>query len=151
MTLSPELATPLLTDADVQEHVEAVVGRATQDRCVWLLLIDGNRRPTPVVMPLEDSPRRPEARLTDGLRHMLSHLVGQLATAAGPGSCAFVLERLGPVRVGAADEEWAEALVDAATGAGLGSLGVFSSTTAGIPATPVGAGGDGGGAGRWRP
>ena len=34
--------------------------------------------------------------------------------------------------MGAADEEWAEALVDAATGAGLGSLGVFSSTTAGI-------------------
>jgi hypothetical protein len=74
----------------------------------------------------------PDRRLVDGLREVLSGLVDQLATDAGPGSCVFVLERLGPVRVGAADEEWTEALVGAATGAGLGSLGVFSSTTAGI-------------------
>jgi len=100
MTLSPELAGPLLTDADVHERVEALIGRATQDRCVWLLLVDGDRRQTPVVMPLEDSPLRPDRRLVD--------------------------------RVGAADEEWAVALVGAATGAGLGSLGVFTSTTAGI-------------------
>ena len=35
-------------------------------------------------------------------------------------------------RVGAADEESPEALVGAATGAGLGCLGVFTSTTAGV-------------------
>jgi hypothetical protein len=38
----------------VHERVEALIGRATQDRCVWLLLVDGDRRQTPVVMPLED-------------------------------------------------------------------------------------------------
>ena len=99
MTLSPELAGPLLTDADVHERVDALIGRATQDRSVWLLLVDGDRRQTPVVMPLEGSPLR----------------------------------------------------LSAATGARLGSLGVFSSTTAGTRGTPVGAGGYGGGAGRWRP
>lgn len=66
------------------------------------------------------------------LREVLSGLVDQLATDARPGFCVFVLERLGPVGVGGADEEWADALVGAATGGGLGSLGVFSSTTAGI-------------------
>ena len=132
MTLSPQLAAPLLTDADVHERVELLVGRATQDRCVWLLLVDGDRRQTPVVWPLEDSPRRPEPELTDGLRDVLAHLVDQLATPAGSGSCVFVLERFGPGATQSYDEQWADALVGAAAGAGLGSLGVFTSTREGV-------------------
>ncbi|GAA4781652.1 hypothetical protein GCM10023200_13790 [Actinomycetospora chlora] len=132
MTPSPELAAPLLTDDDVAARVEALVGPATQDGCVWLLLVDGDRRQAPTVIPIEDSPRRPERHLTEGLRAMLAHLTDMVATAAGPGSCVFVLERLGPAEIGRDDEEWAAALDGAATGAGLGTLGVFLSTPSGV-------------------
>jgi hypothetical protein len=43
----------------------------------------------------------------------------------------LVYERLGGDEVQDADEQWADALGGAATGAGLGSLGVFVSTPAG--------------------
>lgn len=131
MTLSPELSAPLLTDADVHARVEALIGRATQDRCVWLILVDGDRRQVPVIMPLEGSPRRPEPRSVEGLRTMLAHLPAMLATDAGSGSCVFVYERLGADEVQDADEQWADALTGASTGAGFGSLGVFVSTPAG--------------------
>lgn len=132
MTLTPENAAPLLTDDDVHARVAAIVGPATQDGCVWLMLVDGDRRQTPVVIPLEDSPRHPETHLVHGLRDMLAHLGDPFATPAGPGSCLFALERLGPPETGSADEEWARALHGAASGAGLGTVGVFLSTPDGV-------------------
>lgn len=132
MTLTPENAPPLLTDDDVHDRVAALVGPATQDGCVWLMLVDGDRRQAPLVIPLADSPRRPETHLVHGLRDMLAHLGHQLATDAGPGACLFTFERLGPTATGPDDEEWARALHGAATGAGLGTVGVFLSTPAGV-------------------
>jgi hypothetical protein len=130
VTLSPELAAPLLTDADVHERVDALIGTAIQDRCLWLVLVDGDRKQAPVIMPIEDSPPQPDAEMIDGLRTVLAGLVDELATDAGPGSCVFVWERLGaPLRDG--DELWAEALADAARGAGLACLGIFVSTPVG--------------------
>jgi hypothetical protein len=132
MIPSPRTAAPLLTDDDVAVRVESIVGPALRDGCVWLLLVDGDRRQAPTVIPIDDSPRRPERHLTEGLRGMLARLTDALATAAGPGSCVFVLERLGHAETGRDDEEWAEALDGAAAGAGLGMLGVFLSTPAGV-------------------
>jgi hypothetical protein len=132
VTLSPELAAPLLTDADVQERVATLIGRATQDRCLWLMLVDGDRRQAPVVMPVEDAPGRPDPALAEGLRDVLGGLTEMLATDAGPGSCVFVWERLGPPGPQDDDAAWARTLVEAATGAGLGTLGVFLSTPAGV-------------------
>ena len=132
MTSTPHDAPPLLTDDDVHDRVAAIVGPARQDGCVWLMLVDGDRRQAPVVIPLADSPRYPEKHLVTGLRDMLAHLGGTLATDAGPGACLFALERLGPTATGDADEEWARALHGAATGAGLGTIGVFLSTPAGV-------------------
>ncbi|GAA4857898.1 hypothetical protein [Actinomycetospora straminea] len=133
MTLSPENAAPLLTDEDVLARVDAIVGPARQDGCVWLMLVDGDRRQAPVVVPLEDTPRRPDPHLVQGLRDVLAHFAdGPLDTAGGRGSCLFVLERLGPPGVRADDEEWADALGGAAVDAGLDTLGVYSSTPTGI-------------------
>ncbi|MEJ2887603.1 hypothetical protein [Actinomycetospora aeridis] len=132
MTLTPENAAPLLTDDDVHDRVAAIVGPATQDGCVWLMLVDGDRRQTPVVIPIEDSPRFPETHLVGGLRDMLAQLGDQLATDAGPGACLFTLERLGPRETAPGDEEWARALHGAASAAGLGTVGVFLSTPDGV-------------------
>ncbi|MEJ2864629.1 hypothetical protein [Actinomycetospora flava] len=132
MTVTPENAAPLLTDDDVHDRVAAIVGPATQDGCVWLMLVDGDRRQTPVVIPIADSPRYPETHLVAGLRDMLAHLGGSLATDAGPGACLFALERFGPRETDAADEDWARALHGAASGAGLGTVGVFLSTPDGV-------------------
>jgi hypothetical protein len=132
VALSPELASPLLTDDDVQERVTTLIGRATQDRCLWLMLVDGDRRQAPVVMPVEDSPVRPDPALAEGLRGVLEGLTDMLATDAGPGSCVFVWERLGPDGFREDDEVWARALAEAATGADLGTLGIFLSTPAGV-------------------
>ncbi|GAA4926813.1 hypothetical protein EV188_10844 [Actinomycetospora succinea] len=132
MTVTPENAPLLLTDDDVHDRVAAIVGPAARDGCVWLMLVDGDRRQTPVVIPIGDSPRHPETHLVAGLRDMLAHLAGQLATDAGPGACLFALERFGPRETGPADEEWARALHGAASGAGLGTVGVFLSTPDGV-------------------
>ncbi|HSK58443.1 MAG TPA: hypothetical protein VK935_05245 [Actinomycetospora sp.] len=131
MTLSPELAAPLLTDADVHERVDVLIGPAVQDRCLWLVLVDGDRKQAPVVMPVEDSPPQPDAEMVDGLQTVLAGFVEELATDAGPGSCVFVWERLG-ARLRDGDELWSEALAGAARGAGLACLGVFVSTPVGI-------------------
>lgn len=132
MTVTPENAAPLLTDDDAYDRVVALVGPATRDGRVWLMLVDGDRRQTTVVVPLADSPRHPETHLVNGLRDMLAHLTDQLATEAGPGACLFALERFGPRETGPADEQWAQALHGAASGAGLGTVGVFLSTPDGV-------------------
>ena len=131
VTLSPELAAPLLTDAHVHERVDSLIGPAVQDRCLWLVLVDGDRKQAPVIMPIEDSPPQPDPEMVDGLQTVLAGLVEELATAAGPGSCVFVWERLG-ARLRDGDELWADALAGAARGAGLPCLGVFISTPVGI-------------------
>lgn len=130
VTLSPELAAPLLTDADVHERVDTLIGPAIQDRCLWLILVDGDRKQAPVIMPVEDSPPQPDPDMVDGLQTVLAGFVEKLATDAGPGSCVFVWERLG-ARLRDGDELWAEALAGAARRAGLACLGVFVSTPAG--------------------
>jgi hypothetical protein len=130
VTLSPELAQPLYTDDDVHERVDSLIGPASQDRCLWLILVDGDRRQAPVIMPIEDSPPRPDPELIDGLQTVLAGLADELATDAGPGSCVFVWERLG-ARLRDGDELWADALAGAARGAGIACLGVFVSTPVG--------------------
>jgi hypothetical protein len=130
VTLSPELAVPLLTDDDVHERVDALIGPAVQDRCLWLVLVDGDRKQAPVIMPIEDSPPQPDPEMVECLQTVLAGLVEELATDAGPGSCVFVWERLG-ARLRDGDELWPEALAGAARRAGLGCLGIFVSTPVG--------------------
>jgi len=130
VTLSPELAAPLLTDADVQERVDALIGAAIQDRCLWLILVDGDRKQAPVIMPIEDSPPRPDPDMVDGLQTVLAGFVEKLATDAGPGACVF--GGRGPPR-------------RARVPRGL------RQHARGDPSSPVNAGGHRGGARRWVP
>ena len=129
MTTTPAASPPLLTDDDVRERVESLVGPALVDRRLWLFLVDGDRRQTPVLMPIEDIPPRPDPTMVDGLVHVLGQVADALTTSAGPGSAVFVLERTGS---GTGEVAWREALATVCENAGLGLLGVFTATAGGV-------------------
>lgn len=132
MTLTdPATAPLLLTDADVAERVDDIVGPALVRR-LWLLLVDGDRRQTPVVLPIADPPRRPDAATVEGLAAVLAEVRGDLATPAGPGSVVVVLERPGSAVPDRDDWAWTRALLDACGRSVTGVLGVFLSTSRGV-------------------
>lgn len=124
-------AAPLRTDADVLERVEALVGTAASPSTLWLLLVDGDDRQAPVVLPVHDMPRRPDETL-DGLGALLRGVVPDLATDSGPGSAVLVRERLGDAAVTDDDRAWATALVDVCQRCGVRLRGVFASTPRGV-------------------
>ena len=105
----PHDVSALLTDDDVRRRVASLIGPALRDRTLWLFLLDGDRRQSPVLVPVEDMPHLPDD-VVDGLGCVLEGLLLELATDAGPGSVVLVWERLGPDDVLPADLAWAEAL-----------------------------------------
>ncbi|GAA4839099.1 hypothetical protein GCM10023201_30660 [Actinomycetospora corticicola] len=130
MPPAPDLP-PLLTDDDVRDRVESLVGAAREDRTLWLVPLDGDRRQPPLLVPVHDVPYLP-GDLVVGLGRLLSEMLPRLGTAAGPGSVVFVLERFGPATVHPADRDWAEALVAMCEARGVVQRGVFTATSAGV-------------------
>jgi hypothetical protein len=121
-------APPLLTDADVLDRVTELVGPAAVRRQLWVLFLDGDRRQTPVMMPIEDLSDRLDE--LPPLAPVLEGVLPMLATASGPGAVVLVLERRGPDVPTADDERWAEQLT---TGCGDVVLdGVYLSTPGGV-------------------
>lgn len=125
-------APPLLTDDDVLERVQALIGPASAVRTLWLLLLDGDRRQTPVVMPIDDVPPRPDDGLVGGLGKVLTGTVSDLATDAGPGSVVLVLERRGGEHVTPEDREWAAALAAMCLRVDVVLRGVYRNTRRGV-------------------
>jgi hypothetical protein len=78
-------------------------------RSVWLLLIDADDRPTPVVTEVTDLPDAPDAEATDGFGHVLSDLLQHLDPA---GRWALLLSRPGAHPTDEMDRAWAGALYD---------------------------------------
>ena len=130
-TPSPATAVPLLTDDDVQRRVELRIGTAIRDGSLWLLFVDGDRHQSPVVMPIDDTPRLPDAMIS-GLGQVLEGILPDLATAAGPGSVIFVRERLGPDAVLPDDRVWAEVLTTMCRARGIELRGIHLSTPGGV-------------------
>ncbi len=126
-------AAPVLnTDAEVLQRVGQLVGPATTDHQLWIMLVDGDSRQAPVVAPVSDIPRRPGSNGLAGLAEILGGLGDELATDRGPGSVILTLERLGTDAMQPADREWAVALAAACERAGMALRGIFLSTPAGV-------------------
>ncbi len=125
-------APPLFTDADVLLRVEQLVGPAVAGRRLWIMLVDGDNRQAPVVVPIDDLPPRPEPHLLDGLAEVLAGLRDELVTELGPGSVILTLERLGLDGLLPSDRAWADALAAACEHAGLPLRGAFLSTRGGV-------------------
>lgn len=126
-----DTAPPLRTDADVLHRVRDLVGPAITDHQLWLMLVDGDDRQTPVVMPISDVPRMPDT-LVGSLAGVLAGLRDDLRTASGPGSVIFTLERHGADAVLPTDRAWATALAAGCVEAGVALRGFFLSSPGGV-------------------
>ena len=107
----------ILSQADLTEawrHLIRPLG--FHRRSVWLLLIDADDRPTPVLTEVTDLPDAPEAEATDGFGHVLSELLQQVDPG---GRWALLLSRPGAHPTDRLDRAWAAALYDTLRSRGL--------------------------------
>ena len=133
MTIPNHANAPLLlTDADVLQRVEQLVGRATVARQLWVMFVDGDGKQAPVIMPISDLPLRPEARVIDNLAAVLAGMCDDLTTEVGSGTVILTLERIGRDAVLPVDRQWAAALQEACVRAGATLRGVYVSTSGGV-------------------
>lgn len=131
MTAHHTAQPPLRTDDDVFDRVSALVGRATADRQLWMMFVDGDDRQSPVVMPVSDMPSEPEPGTAAKLAQVLGGVREELTTDRGPGSVILTWERLGPDRPVPADQAWADVLDEACRLGDVVLRGMFLSTPGG--------------------
>ena len=100
--------TPLPTDAELIPHLQAMLEGGFR-RQIWLMLLDPENRPLPVVMPC-DVPTEPDPEDVLGLGDFLR------CTALDYPGATLVLtfERPGPAEVTARDRRWLRLLREAA-------------------------------------
>jgi hypothetical protein len=79
-------------------------------RSLWLLLIDADDRPTPVLTEVTDLPEQVDPESMQGLAETLTHLLEHLDPA---GRWALLLSRPGTGRASETDLAWAAGLYDA--------------------------------------
>jgi hypothetical protein len=107
---------PIHSQADLEEawrHLVDPLG--FRRRSLWLLLIGGDDRPTPVVTEVTDLPEVVDPETVDSLAGMLAHLQG----LEPGGRWAFLLSRPGTGRSSDADRAWAAGLYDTCRRHGL--------------------------------
>jgi hypothetical protein len=129
---NPANAPLLLTDADVLQRVEQLIGRATVARQLWVMFVDGDGKQAPVIMPISDLPLRPESRVIDNLAAVLAGMCDDLTTEVGSGTVILTLERIGRDAVLPVDRQWAAALQEACDRAGAALRGMYLSTSGGV-------------------
>jgi hypothetical protein len=100
---------PLIrTQADLEQawrHLVRPLG--FHRRSLWMLLIDGDERPTPVMTEITDLPEAPEAGQVEGLAQLLAHFVTDVKPT---GRWALLFSRPGDHTADATDLTWAAAL-----------------------------------------
>jgi hypothetical protein len=102
-------------------------------RTLWLVLLDGERRPLPVIVPVDHVPEEPDALMVSNLgRAWREILLGE------PGaSVLLMLERPGPAAPSFDDLAWRAALGATAAEHGVGLAAFFLATADGVrPLTP---------------
>ncbi|WP_051343020.1 hypothetical protein [Pseudonocardia spinosispora] len=125
-------APPLRTDSDKLDRVRALVGQACATRQVWIMLVDGEGRQLPTVLPLSGLPDRPDLSFLQGLERLLGGMRSELATSSGPGCVILTLERAGSEEATSLDREWRNALRVACSHARIALGGVFLSSDSGV-------------------
>ena len=110
MTISADQAQehPLVSDDDVLERVDSLIGRACR-RQFWLLFIDEDHVQLPVLLPLEDYPAAPYG----GNAELLAARISELIEATGAAQVIVVWERRSGPATTEADRVWARELAAA--------------------------------------
>jgi hypothetical protein len=108
MTMTPPHETIVHSDTELFELWQGLMGDGGFGRrSVWLLFFDADGRPEPVIVPIDDIPARPNARLIDALGEIVAGLKREGTVA----SVAMLLSRPGPRHMTADDRAWARALM----------------------------------------
>jgi hypothetical protein len=106
------LATPLLTDADVLERVERIVDPDYRDMpTLWVFFLDQDQMQSPVLVPIDDIPDRPDAEFLGSLGEVLAKT---LQGAMPAGSVVLTVTRDGTTAAREADLTWRDQLHDTA-------------------------------------
>src|SRR6476619_7302540 len=108
---------PVRTQDDLERLWRMLMGPlGFGGRSLWLLVLDSDGRPTPLILQVEDLPRRPQAVDLEGVVRMSEHFL------EGPydaGSVVFLLSRPGHAGLTPDDAAWARGLHQAVRRAGL--------------------------------
>ncbi|HEU5045563.1 MAG TPA: hypothetical protein VFT75_15670 [Nocardioidaceae bacterium] len=101
---------------DLHRHWRALMGPlGFSGRQLWLNILGGDRRPTPMLLQIDEVPVVPEPPLLDGLMAVIE----QVLEDAPDGSAAVLLARPGSAPMTLADRGFAQALVAAARRSGV--------------------------------
>ncbi len=108
---------PLLDDSDLLDAVLALVGpERAGPPALWLLLLDADARPLPVVLPLVGIPLQPEPR---DVRQVMVAIGDVLAHDAPGGSLVVAVVRAAGGDRGSFERTWEPALREAAADRGI--------------------------------
>lgn len=91
------------TPADLERLWQLIMGKhGPGARSLWMVLLDEEGRPRPVVVPIDDIPRTPDSTV-EGLADVLAGMKDL-------GEPVLLLSRPGPDGMTDADRQWARAL-----------------------------------------
>jgi hypothetical protein len=91
------------TAMDLERLWEVIMGtQGPGPRSLWMVLLDEDGRPLPVIVPIDDVPVTP-GPMAEGLANVLAHL-------GDAGEPVLLLSRPGPSGLTEADREWGRAL-----------------------------------------
>jgi hypothetical protein len=111
MTKPPLLESPVRTPAELTARWAAILQEPTFGlRSLWLVWLDDGYQ-VPLVMPIDEIPRRPQREMLANLEQMVT-MVAE-TEVIGSAHLAVALCRPGAPEVDADDVSWAEALREA--------------------------------------
>jgi hypothetical protein len=97
-------------------------------RTLWFVMLDGERRPLPMIVPVDHVPDEPDARMANELGHAWREILH-----GEPGaSILLMLERPGSAATSFADHAWRVALRAAAAEHDLAVAAFFVATADGV-------------------
>lgn len=101
------------TDTDLLALWQRLMGSGGFGRrSIWMVFLDGDGRPQPVVAPIDDIPEQPDQRLLDALAKVIEGLIAD----GGVASVVLLLSRPGPQDMTGSDRRWARALAPLSPG-----------------------------------
>lgn len=124
--------TPLGTDQDKVTRIRDLLAPASNPGQLWVLLLDGDGRQSPVLIPISELPELPDMRMVNNLAAVVRGIIDE--TMGGDGQVLFVVERLGCFGATHADHCWADALDGAIARVRVASAGIFLLSPGGVAA-----------------
>lgn len=118
---------PLVSDEQVRERVDALIGKANQ-RQLWMLFLDEDGVQLPLLIPIDGLPARPTdedtARVLDRVREVMVEI--------GAEFLVVVIERYASKTLTVHDRDWARSIAAACSATGIRLRAQLVSHRAGV-------------------